>query len=233
MSASPRDPSRGDGGGGERRRGIGSGKARAAAARLRAVRIALAHDLIRAGRILDRRGMIVASEGNLSARIAADRLLITRAGRRKGELTTRDFVELQVLEPSDSPTRLAASSEHRVHLVAYATRRDLDAIVHAHPVALTAYALRGHAPDFSRIDEARAFLGPIGFAPYHPAGSERLAEAVARALETPIDAVRPTVIVLQNHGALAVGANVDEALSRLEIAEHLAATLLLSERGGP
>ena len=57
-------------------------------------------------------------------------------------------------------------------------------------------------------------------------------EAVASALETPIAAVRPTVVVMQNHGALSVGANVDEALSRLEIAEHLAATLLLAERGG-
>jgi L-fuculose-phosphate aldolase len=231
MAASPKNPRQGDDGRPERRRGIGSSRARAEAARLRAVRIALAHDLIRAGRILDRRGMIVASEGNLSARVAADRLLVTRAGRRKGDLTPRDFVELNVLEPSDSPARLAASSEHRVHLVTYATRRDVDAIVHAHPVALTAYALRGHAPDFSRIDEARAFLGPVGFVPHYPAGSERLAEAVAAALETPIAAVRPTVVVMQNHGALAVGANVDEALSRLEIAEHLAATLLLAERG--
>ncbi|MGE5175641.1 MAG: class II aldolase/adducin family protein [Hyphomicrobiales bacterium] len=232
MSGSAKNPGRGDGAGGERRRGIGSSRARAEAARLRAVRIALAHDLVRAGRILDRRGMIVASEGNLSARVTADRVLITRSGRRKGDLTPRDFVELSLEEPADSPARLAASSEHRVHLVTYAARRDLDAVLHAHPVALTAYALRGHAPDFAKIDEARAFLGPVGFVPYQPAGTERLAEAVAAALETPIGAVRPTVVILQNHGALSVGANVDEALSRLEVAEHLAATLLLSERGG-
>jgi L-fuculose-phosphate aldolase len=222
-------PGKGDGE--EPRRGIGAGSARSAAARLRAVRIALAHDLIRVAKILDRRGMIVASEGLLSARVAGDRILITRRGRRKADLTPRDFVELGVLEPADSQARLAASAEHRVHLVAYAIRRDVEAIVHARPAALTAFALRGHAPDFSRFDVALTLLGPVGYVAYRPSGSEELAEAVGAALE-PRDAVaRPHVLVLQNHGALAVGANVEEALSRLETAENLATSVLLAERG--
>ena len=70
------------------------------------------------------------------------------------------------------------------------------------------------------------FLGPIGFVPHYPSGSEALAEAVARALET---REHPNVLILEFHGALAVGTGVDEALARLEIAEHLAATLLLAE----
>ncbi len=48
------------------------------------------------------------------------------------------------------------------------------------------------------------------------------------ALDPPGQAL-PNVLVLQNHGALAVGANVEEAVSRLEVAEHLAAALLLAE----
>jgi L-fuculose-phosphate aldolase len=214
------------------RRGIGAAGARSAASRLRAVRIALAHDLVRAGRILDRRGMIAADQGDLSARIGVDRVLITRRGRRKGDLTPRDFVEIGVLEPRDSAVRTAASPEHRVHLAAYAVRGDVEAIVHAHTVALTAFALRGHAPDFSRIDEARAALDHVGFVRYHPSGSDELAEAVALALDT-TGTPPPAVLVLQNHGAIAVGANVEEAVCRLEIAEHLAAAMLLSERGRP
>ena len=223
-------PGKGDGE--EPRRGIGAGSARSAAARLRAVRIALAHDLIRVAKILDRRGMIVASEGLLSARVAGDRILITRRGRRKADLTPRDFVELGVLEPADSQARLAASAEHRVHLVAYAVRRDVEAIVHARPTALTAFALRGHAPDFSKFDVAMTLVGPVGFVGYRPSGSEELAEAVGAALEPRDPIARPHVLVLQNHGALAVGANVEEALSRLETAEHLATSVLLADRRG-
>jgi L-fuculose-phosphate aldolase len=230
MNPKGKSPGRGDSE--EPRRRIGAGTARSAAARLRAVRIALAHELIRVGRILDRRGMIVATEGSLSARVSSDRVLITRRGRRKGEMTPRDFVELGVLEPADSAARLAASTDHRVHLVGYAVRREVEAIVQAHPAALTAFALRGCAPDLSKIDEAVTLLGTIGFVRYRPAGSEDLAEAVAAALDPPGPVPRPHVLVLQNQGALTVGTNVDEALARLEVAEHLAAAVLMSERGG-
>jgi L-fuculose-phosphate aldolase len=221
---------RSSGGAGEepRRRSIGPGTGRRAAkTRRHAVRVALCHDLIRAGKALDRRGMIVASEGNLSARLRPDRFLLTRRGRRKGELTTRDFVELGISEPEDSPARAAASTEHRMHMAAYAVRRDVESLLHAHPVALTAFAVRGEPPDYARFDEARALLGAVALVTYFPSGSEALAEAVGRALS---DATKPNLVLLQNHGALAVGGSVDEALARLEIAEHLAAALLAAER---
>jgi ribulose-5-phosphate 4-epimerase/fuculose-1-phosphate aldolase len=135
--------------------------------------VALCHDLIRAGTALDRRGMIVASEGNLSARLRPDRFLLTRRGRRKGELTTRDFVELGVLEPEDSPARVAASTEHRVHMVAYAVRRS-GAPLHAHLVA-PLFAVR-RAADFFSLRRARAMLGAVAMVAYFPSG-EALAEA--------------------------------------------------------
>lgn len=210
------------------KRNIGSGVGRAAAsARLQAVRIALCHELIRAGRVLSRRGIVVATEGNLSARLTPERYLITRHGRRTGELTTRDFVELGVSEHEDSPARTAASMEHRVHRAAYGTRRDVEAVLHAHPRALTAFAIRGAPPDISRFDEARMLVGPIGMVGYFPAGSESLADAVGRALEV---SVRPSLLLLANHGAISVGQSVDEALARFEVAEHIAATILAAER---
>ena len=151
---------------------------------------------------------------------------MTRRGRRKGALNTRDFVELGVLERGDSPLRMEASSEHRMHMVAYAVRREVESLLHAHPVALTAFAVRVTPPDFSSFDEARALVGTIAVVRYHLSGSEALAEAVGRALEAP---PKPNVLLLQDHGALAVGGSVDEALARLEIAEHLAAALLAAE----
>src|SRR5262249_42854379 len=109
----------------------------------------------------------------------------------------------------------------------YRHRRDVEALLHAHPVGLTAFGVRGAAPDFARFDEAREIVGPIGVVPYLPSGTAALAEAAGRALVGP---GRPSLLLLQNHGVLSVGATVDEALARLEIAEHLAATLLAAER---
>jgi ribulose-5-phosphate 4-epimerase/fuculose-1-phosphate aldolase len=62
---------------------------------------------------------------------------------------------------------------------------------------------------------------------HFPSGSDALAEAVERALVEP---TRPSLVLMQNHGALSVGQSVDEALSRLEVAEHLAATLIAAGR---
>ncbi len=223
----------GNGGAGEGREpGIGSGVGRAAAhARVQAVRAALAHDLMRAGRVLEHRGMIVASEGNLSARITPDRILITRRGRRKGDLTTRDFVDLSLTEPLDSQARAAASTEHRMHLAAYAARVDIEALVHAHPVGLSAFAVRGEAPNLRALDEARDMIHALAVVPYAPSGTDTLARAVGQALIGTAGVPGSDVLILRNHGALAVGGSVEEALARLEIAEHLAMTLLLAERG--
>lgn len=226
MTPPPKKPS-GEGGESERR-SIGSGRGRAAAStRLQAIRIALSHDLVRAGRILDRRGMIVASEGNLSARLGPDRFLITRRGRRKGEMKTRDLVELSIDGASDPGALDVASSEHRIHRIAYRLRPDAEAVLHAHPVSLTAFAVRGVVPDLTRFDEARVFVGPIALVEYMPSGSDALADAVGRALA---GAGRPKLVILANHGALAIGPNVEDALGRLEMAEHLAAALLAAER---
>jgi L-fuculose-phosphate aldolase len=211
------------------------------------VRIALCHEIIRAGAVLERRGMVVATEGNLSARFDHSSVVITRRGRRKGELTPRDFVEIAMVEPEESVAREAASIEHRLHLAAYGAREDVEAVVHAHPVALTAFGLRAQLPDFAPFDEARVFIGPMALVPYFPAGSDALANAVGLALlgegvvrkatppgvpaRAPLGA--PNLLLLRNHGAVAVGENVDQATSRLEIAEHLASTLLLAERTKP
>jgi len=198
---------------------------------VQAVRAALAHDLMRAGRVLEHRGMIVASEGNLSARITPDRILITRRGRRKGDLTTRDFVDLSLTEPLDSQARAAASTEHRMHLAAYAARVDIEALVHAHPVGLSAFAVRGEAPNLRALDEARDMIHALAVVPYAPSGTDTLARAVGQALIGTAGVPGCDVLILRNHGALAVGGSVEEALARLEIAEHLAMTLLLAERG--
>ena len=234
MPRSRKRPGAGDGADGERREpGIGSGVGKAAvAARVSALRAALAHDLIRAGRVLERRGLIVASEGDLSARITPDRVLITRRGRRLGDLTPRDFVDLGIGEPVDSQGRAASSAEHRTHLLAYAARPDMEALVHAHPPGLSAFAVRGETPNLRALDEARDAIHAIAVVPYAPSGTETLARSVAAALSGAEGVPACDVLILRNHGALAVGGSVEEALARLEIAEHLAMTLLLAERKG-
>jgi L-fuculose-phosphate aldolase len=234
LPKSRKRPGAGDGGEDERpERNIGSGVGKAAAAaRVSALRAALAHDIIRAGRVLEKRGLIVASEGDLSARLTPERLLITRRGRRLGDLTPRDFVDLSFTESLDSQGRAAASTEHRTHIAAYIARPDVEAVVHAHPPGLSAFAMRGEAPNLQALDEARDAIHALCVVPYAPSGTDTLARAIATALRGAERVPACDVLILRNHGALAVGGSVEEALARLEIAEHLAMTQLLAERRG-
>ena len=68
--------------------------------------------------------------------------------------------------------------------------------------------------------------------PDAPSGTETLARSIASALGGTEGVPACDVLILRSHGALSVGGSVEEALARLEIAEHLAMTLLLAERRG-
>jgi L-fuculose-phosphate aldolase len=141
-------------------------------------------------------------------------------------------VDLSFTESLDSQGRAAASTEHRTHIAAYIARPDVEAVVHAHPPGLSAFAMRGEAPNLQALDEARDAIHALCVVPYAPSGTDTLARAIATALRGAERVPACDVLILRNHGALAVGGSVEEALARLEIAEHLAMTQLLAERRG-
>jgi len=104
-----------------------------------------------------------------------------------------------------------------LHLVVYERRPDVHCVVHAHPPCATAIsASAGNPIERPFLAEAVVSLGPrIPKLPYAQPGD------AARAALAPwcelVDAV-----LLGNHGAIAWGADPEQALLRLELVEHLA-----------
>ncbi len=194
----------------------------AADARLRAA-------LVAAGRRLGARGLIAAAEGNLSARVG-ERLLITPAGRRKDELAHGDLVLVPLRGGSGRAATTGArpSSDVAIHRAIYAARADVAAVVHAHLPAAMSLTLAGIVPDPSILPETALLLPRLPFVPFAPAGSEELAAAIAAELG---GAARPGAVLLERHGAVAVGdangdvvAAVAQAVDRLELVEVLCRT---------
>jgi L-fuculose-phosphate aldolase len=182
--------------------------------------------LIEAGRRLGARGLIAAGEGNLSLRLDPDRLLITPSGRRKDELERDDLVVLWRGHPErDATSRsgLRPSSDLAIHLAVHAARPELGTVAHAHLPASMALTLAGEVPDPEALPETAHFIPRLPFLPYGVMGSVELAERVATALTAPPEPLANAVL-LERHGAIAVGDDPETAVNRLELVEVLCRT---------
>ena len=183
---------------------------------------AAAAAIVAAGRRLRERGLLAGCDGNLSVRLGMHGIAVTPAGRRKDELAPEDVLVV-ALDADDDRVMAGGrrpSSDVAVHRAVYRARPDAWAIAHAHPPAVLACLLAGLRPDASVLPEARAVLGRVALVPALPFGSAEVAAATAAAvLDSEVGAV-----LLDRHGALAVGRTLAEAVDRLEVLELLCAT---------
>jgi L-fuculose-phosphate aldolase len=179
--------------------------------------------LVQAGRRLRAAGLVVATEGNLSTRLGEDRILVSPAGRRKDELEAGDLVVVSLAEDDrDSRPSGRPSSDLAIHRAIYGARAAVRAIAHAHPPAALALTLAGELPDPSILPETALLLPRLPFVPFAAPGSERLAAAIASAFGSPDDiADLPGAVLLERHGAVAVGETIDQAVDRLELVDLL------------
>ena len=179
--------------------------------------------LVQAGRRLRAAGLVVATEGNLSTRLGDDRILVSPAGRRKDELEASDIVVVSLAEDDrDSRPSGRPSSDLAIHRAIYVARGELRAIAHAHPPAALALTLAGELPDPAILPETALLLPRLPFVPFAPPGSERLAAAIASVFGAADDvAGLPGAVLLERHGAVAVGETIDQAVDRLELVDLL------------
>ncbi len=179
---------------------------------LAATRIALC----RLGRLLHQQGLVAGMDGNLSARIGADRFVATPTGCHLGLLEPDELV---VINGDQVPARV--TSEWAMHRACYDARSDVSAVVHAHPPHLVAQSLTPSPPDPSVLPEVLVGVGSVARVPYLTTGTESLAVAVGEAV------TEHNAVVLQRHGAVTVGPSAMAAFSRMEAIEHAARILHL------
>lgn len=190
------------------------------------VRSFLAAEIVAAGQRLASAGLIAATEGNLSARLTERRILATPAGREKGRLSVADLVEVNIDTGAVCAGPDRASSEIRMHLVAYRHRPDVQAVVHAHPLHATSFAAARRSLDSRLLAESVVVLGPVPLVPYGTPSTDELPDALFPFLAD------HDAFLLANHGALTLGRSVAEAYFRMETLERLAQITLWAELAG-
>jgi L-fuculose-phosphate aldolase len=163
--------------------------------------------------------MTTTSGGNLSIRDETGDIWITPARVDKGNLGRDDIVRVRPDGSVDG--RHPASSEFPFHQAIYQARSDIQAIVHAHPVALVAFSICGQQPDTRIFHQAHWVCGQTGFAPYALPGSQELGQKIAATFRDGCDSV-----ILQNHGVVVAGDSLSHAFQRFEAFEFAAKTII-------
>ena len=173
-----------------------------------------------------RDAVVAAGEGNLSIRLDDRTLLVTPSGRRKDELAPWDLVEV-ALEPGDPVSADGdgprPSSDIAIHRAIYRARPDVGAIAHAHLVSAMALTVVGEAPDPAILPETALLLPTVPVVPYGTPGSPELADRIAVTLASSAETT-PQAVILERHGAIAVGSGIDQAVDRLELVDVLCRT---------
>jgi len=172
-------------------------------------------------------GLVTGSSGNVSARVvpAGNLMAITPAGKRYAELEGGDVVvadfEVETVEDGLPP-----SSESLLHAAIYVRRPDVEAVVHTHSTFATVAAVGGDAiPPL--VDEMVIYAGgAIEVSEYAFPGTQELADAVC-------DALGPrNAALIRNHGAVAVGRDLAEAVDLATLVERVAQVFVFTSLMG-
>ncbi|MBX3096541.1 MAG: class II aldolase/adducin family protein [Fimbriimonadaceae bacterium] len=180
--------------------------------------------LCETGRRLWQRGLVGASEGNLSVRLSPQRFLCTPSGASKGHLRPTDIVLV------DSHGRSVCggnpSSEVGLHVAIYLQRPDCASVIHAHPPYATSFAVAGEEIPDNVLPEAAIVLGSVAQVPFGLTGTKALAQSIE-----PYLADHKTFL-LANHGAAVMGLDIADAYNRMETLERVAQVLHLAKNLG-
>jgi L-fuculose-phosphate aldolase len=178
-------------------------------------------DIVEVGRRMYARGYTASNDGNISLRLGSDRLLMTPKGVCKGFMTP-DMMCVTDLDGKKLQGDRDPSSEMLMHLEVYRQRADVGAVVHAHPPTATGFAVAGIPLDRAVLAEVLTTLGSIPIAEYATPSTRELPLAVRKYIKA------HDGMLLANHGALTVGADVYSAYYKMETIEHFARISLVA-----
>ncbi|WP_431271473.1 methylthioribulose 1-phosphate dehydratase [Dankookia sp. P2] len=191
--------------------------------------------IIAAGRRMDRFGWVPATAGNLSVRLADGTVAITRSGGHKGFLDAEGVIRVGLdgrpLRTGDRP-----SAETGLHCGIYRRFPAAGAVLHGHSVPVTVLSRAGgEAITLAGYELLKAFPG----LPTHDAAiavpvfdNDQDIPRLQRAVESRWDALAevPPGYLIRGHGVYVWGADMPEALLRLEALEFMLACGLETRR---
>ena len=173
--------------------------------------------IITIGYQLYSKDLTFSTSGNISVK-TDNGILITGSGTVLGNLNEKDIVLID--ENGKEISEGKASSEKMLHVEIYKKRPDIKAIIHTHPVHLTTFAVCHETLKEPIMSENILYFEDIPVAPYAMPSSMELVHNTVTYLDT------RDVVMMANHGAVAIADTLDKAFLKMETAEYYAKVTL-------
>jgi L-fuculose-phosphate aldolase len=173
-------------------------------------------------RRLYKRGLTTTSGGNISQHVTDDIIVITPSATDKGRMRWRE-VGIMTISGENLTPDLKPSIESEMHLAIYRKKKEIKAIVHAHPVFATAFTAMKFKINTCLTAEACAILWQPLLVPYALMGTKDLAKEAAENI------IKSDILLLENHGILASGSNLLQAFDKIEVLENAAKMTIIAD----
>ena len=171
------------------------------------------------------KGYVPGVDGNTSMRLDEKSFLITPSGVSKEVVKPRELVRISmsgdVMDEGKRP-----SIETNMHLAAF-NHSDANAVIHVHSSNAVAFALARVNIDTRYTPAAYYHLGLVGYVPYYASGSELLHSEVTALIKK-----KYKVVLLESHGALVMGADMQDAFAKTDLLETYAGMLMKADSLG-
>jgi L-fuculose-phosphate aldolase len=159
------------------------------------------------------RGLVEGTAGNVSGRVDDGTVVVTPSSLSYVDMTLDDLVQVdlegEVVSGERSPT-----SEKAVHLCAFKAYPEVGGVVHCHAKHASMFAV-AHQPIPAAIDEFIVYIGgDVPVCDYFASGSDGLGPEVASKLAD------RSAALMANHGLVAIGKSVDDAMHSAFVVEH-------------
>ena len=165
------------------------------------------------------KNLTVGTSGNISIK-TKDGIYITATGTSLSRLKEDDIVFIDF--DGNEQEKRKASSEKLLHVEIYKQRPDVNSIIHTHSIYLTSFACCHKLLNEPIMSENILYFEEIPVAEYAMPSSMELVNNTIKYLKD------KDVVMMANHGVVAVASDIEKAFDKLETAEYYAQVTLNS-----
>jgi L-fuculose-phosphate aldolase len=170
----------------------------------------LKNKIIEIGKLLWDKGLVTGFNGNISARVDANTLLITATGASLGYLKLQDVILINI--SGEVLGEGKASSEKLMHTEIYKNFPQIQAVVHTHPTYTNGFFLVNES--FTpKTFEAKFYLGEVR-------SIEQTTPSVTDTAPVIKELKANNIVILRNHGVVAVGPDLFRAFVLIQELEE-------------